>query len=122
MCQWNLISLRGAAPTQAAQCFLESVKNQGLDTDKVINYITTPNAVGGGGVDPISNFGNALKSRRKGPERWMVLEVEKQYRILSVKRGCWDKRIRDAKWEPDNISLTKLDASLAQTYREVCHH
>lgn len=76
MCQWNLISLRGAAPAQAAMCFLESVANQGLNVEQVINYILTPSAVGGGGMDPTCTFGRALAARRKGPEQWMVLELE----------------------------------------------
>jgi len=74
LCQWNLVSLRGAAPVQAAECFLESMRNQGLDTDTVINYILTPSSVGGGGMDVTSRFGAALFSRLKGRSKWLTLE------------------------------------------------
>jgi len=116
LCQWNLISLRGAAPVQAAECFLESMRNQGLDRDTVINYILTPSSVGGGGMDTNSRFGAALLSKLNGKRRWLTLEVEKKYRVLTIKRGCWQKRIKDTEWEPDHISNLKIDASLARAW------
>jgi len=75
LCQWNLISLKGASPFQAAQFFMESIRNQGLDNDDIINYILTPSAVGGGGLDVTSRFGAALVAMRRGRGRWLTLEI-----------------------------------------------
>lgn len=72
-------------------------------------------------MDIESRFGAALYAMKRNKRvRWMSLVVSKQYRILAIKRGCWDERIRNAEWKPDELSIAKMDATLAQTwgYRE----
>lgn len=89
--QWHLAYMRGGQADSVVAMLMEDIKGMGVSTKKAVAFFLTPNSLGGGGVDPFSQFGSRLA--KYGDGEWYNLRISQELRNIDVKLGGWRSRL-----------------------------
>lgn len=108
---WHLMTLRGAKPKSAVDCYLWDAEQIGVDRRTASNFALTPASFGGAGLWPEGLMSAHLK---KDFTTYMNYDIKTEYHTVQPRLGHWNTRLKnfgsylgERERESFNITLAK---------------
>ncbi|APG75998.1 hypothetical protein 2 [Hubei toti-like virus 20] len=115
---WHLMTLRGATPRAAVECYLWDAEQIGVDPTTAANFALTPASFGGAGLWP-----DGLLSKHLKPyfTQYTNYDIVTEYHRIQPRLGHWNTRLRNfgAYLQPRDIDAFKIVLAKSWGIRDV---
>lgn len=115
---WHLMTLRGAKPKAAVNCYLWDAEQIGVDRTTAANFALTPASFGGAGLWPDGLMSTYLKPLFTGYTNYNIIT---DYHKIEPRLGHWNTRLRNfgTYLRPRDINAFKVILAKSWGVRDV---